>query len=83
MFANAKKGTLFIDCSTIDPIASKEMCAEAKKLGHDMIDAPVSGGVTGESIYRRSTTLVMHNVIFSRYFNSVLYLISKKLFPCL
>lgn len=47
MFANAKKGTLFIDCSTIDPIASKEICAEAKALGLNMIDAPVSGGVTG------------------------------------
>jgi len=47
MFANAKKGSLFIDCSTIDPIASKELCAEAKKMGLNMIDAPVSGGVTG------------------------------------
>ncbi len=47
MFANAKKGALFIDCSTIDPIASKELCAEAKKMGLNMIDAPVSGGVTG------------------------------------
>ncbi len=47
IFEKAKKGTLIIDCSTIDPIASQSLAAEAAKLGLSMIDAPVSGGVTG------------------------------------
>ena len=37
-----------IDCSTIDPIASQELSQEAEKdFSLRMIDAPVSGGVTG------------------------------------
>lgn len=44
---NAKKGSLIVDCSTIDPIVSKELAEEAKAHGLDMIDAPVSGGVGG------------------------------------
>ena len=48
IFANAKKGSLLIDCSTIDPLASQELAQEAEKdFGLRMIDAPVSGGVTG------------------------------------
>jgi 3-hydroxyisobutyrate dehydrogenase-like beta-hydroxyacid dehydrogenase len=47
IFANAKPNTLIIDCSTIDPVASKEFNAEALAAGHRMIDAPVSGGVAG------------------------------------
>jgi len=47
IFANAKKGTLLIDCSTIDPLASQSLACEAAGHGLTMIDAPVSGGVTG------------------------------------
>eukprot|EP00605_Chrysophyceae_sp_TOSAG23-4_P001775 GSChrysophyteH1.ASY1.ANO1.1964.1 assembled CDS len=47
IFANAKKGALIIDCSTIDPIASAQLASEAQDAGLQMIDAPVSGGVTG------------------------------------
>ena len=46
-FAHAKQNSLFIDSSTIDPTASKELSTEARSLGFKMIDAPVSGGVTG------------------------------------
>ena len=38
------KTATFIDCSSISPIASREIAAELEKLGIDMIDAPVSGG---------------------------------------
>eukprot|EP01031_Cornospumella_fuschlensis_P042097 gene42097-51399_t len=44
---NSRKGTLIIDSSTIDPLASQNMQKEAKQRGLIMIDAPVSGGVTG------------------------------------
>lgn len=40
----AEPGSLVIDMSSIAPLASKEIEAECKKHGIDMIDAPVSGG---------------------------------------
>lgn len=40
----AKEGTIIVDMSSINPIASKEVCAEVEKKGCFMIDAPVSGG---------------------------------------
>jgi len=47
IFASAKPNTLIIDCSTIDPVVSKELNADAVTAGHRMVDAPVSGGVAG------------------------------------
>lgn len=47
VFANAPKGALIIDCSTIDPVATRALSADAKAAGHRLIDAPVSGGVGG------------------------------------
>jgi 3-hydroxyisobutyrate dehydrogenase len=43
----AKSGSLLIDCSTIDVESSREVHAQASVAGMDMLDAPVSGGVTG------------------------------------
>jgi 3-hydroxyisobutyrate dehydrogenase len=40
-------GTPLIDCSTIDPITSREVAFEAKAKACPMLDAPVSGGVGG------------------------------------
>ena len=39
-----RPGTTFIDMSSINPVASKEIYAELEKKGIDMLDAPVSGG---------------------------------------
>ena len=39
-----KKGSIIIDMSSIAPLASKEVAAEAAKKGVEMLDAPVSGG---------------------------------------
>ena len=47
ILAKAKKGTLFIDSSTIDVETARAVAAEAEKKGMLMIDAPVSGGVGG------------------------------------
>ena len=41
------KNCLIIDCSTIDIETSLALGSEAKKLGINMIDAPVTGGVMG------------------------------------
>lgn len=43
----AKKGDVFIDMSTISPIATVEISEELTKIGVEMLDAPVSGGVIG------------------------------------
>lgn len=40
----AKEGAIIIDSSSIAPLASKEIAAEAAKRGVEMLDAPVSGG---------------------------------------
>jgi 3-hydroxyisobutyrate dehydrogenase len=42
---NARPGTLFVDCSTIDVESARWVAAEAQKRGFAMVDAPVSGGV--------------------------------------
>src|SRR5262249_61456827 len=44
---NANVGTLLIDCSTIDVETARAVAAEAQKKGLLMLDAPVSGGVSG------------------------------------
>lgn len=41
VYQNAAPGALVIDCSTIDPVVSRELSSEAQKAGHRMIDAPV------------------------------------------
>ncbi len=43
----AAKGTLFIDCSTIDVESARVVAAAAEKAGMEMVDAPVSGGTGG------------------------------------
>ncbi|MCR5825912.1 MAG: 2-hydroxy-3-oxopropionate reductase [Oscillospiraceae bacterium] len=42
--AHMKPGSTFIDMSSINPVASREIAAELEKLGVEMLDAPVSGG---------------------------------------
>lgn len=43
----AAKGSVFIDCSTIDTDSAREVIAEAGERGQMMIDSPMSGGVGG------------------------------------
>lgn len=47
LIANAKANTLFIDSSTIDVETARAVASEAVKHGHEMLDAPVSGGTGG------------------------------------
>jgi 2-hydroxy-3-oxopropionate reductase len=39
-----REGSVFIDMSSINPVASQEISAELEKKGVKMLDAPVSGG---------------------------------------
>ncbi len=43
----AKEGLIIIDMSSIEPLVSKRLAAEAAKLGVEFLDAPVSGGEPG------------------------------------
>lgn len=47
VFSAVKPGTPLIDCSTIDPLTSREVAMDAKAKNCPMVDAPVSGGVGG------------------------------------
>ncbi len=47
VFANAKKGALLIDSSTIDVDTARAVATAAAEKGFEMVDAPVSGGVGG------------------------------------
>jgi 3-hydroxyisobutyrate dehydrogenase len=45
VLAAARKGTLCVDMSTVDPAVSRRVAAAAAERGLRFIDAPVSGGV--------------------------------------
>lgn len=45
--AKLKSGTVWVDCTSGDPNASREIAAKLKTLGVAFLDAPVSGGVSG------------------------------------
>ncbi|MGI9378758.1 MAG: 3-hydroxyisobutyrate dehydrogenase, partial [Methyloligellaceae bacterium] len=47
VISNSRDGTLLLDCSTIDVATAREVSQAAKDKGLEMLDAPVSGGVTG------------------------------------
>jgi 3-hydroxyisobutyrate dehydrogenase len=47
LFQHAKKGGLYIDCSTIDVHTSRQAHKLAKAAHLSVVDAPVSGGVAG------------------------------------
>jgi 2-hydroxy-3-oxopropionate reductase len=47
IYANAKPGTLHIDCSSIRPDVAKRVAERGHERGLRVIDAPVSGGEAG------------------------------------
>jgi 3-hydroxyisobutyrate dehydrogenase len=47
VLASARKGSLLIDCSTIDVETARAVGKAAAEGGYAMLDAPVSGGVGG------------------------------------
>lgn len=82
IFANASKGTVICDTSTISPVASREFHADAKK--HDMlfVDTPMSGGIMGA---HAGTLTFMVGAANDEEFNKcvpVLEGMGKKTFNC-
>jgi len=49
VLALLQQPTHLLDCSTIDPHSAREVTAVARAAGHNMLDAPVSGGTAGAS----------------------------------
>ena len=49
VLALLQQPTHLLDCSTIDPHSAREVTAAARAAGHNMLDAPVSGGTAGAS----------------------------------
>ena len=47
IIGHAPREALLADCSTIDIASAREIAMAASEAGHEMIDAPVSGGVAG------------------------------------
>ena len=47
IIGHAPSTALLADCSTIDIASARTVAAAASEAGYEMIDAPVSGGVTG------------------------------------
>ena len=47
ILGHAPREALLADCSTIDIATAREVAAAASESGYEMVDAPVSGGVTG------------------------------------
>ncbi len=47
VFETIRPGSVLIDMSTIAPAAARAFAAHAKRLGVEMLDAPVSGGEIG------------------------------------
>jgi len=46
VIGNAPPTAILIDCSTIDVASAKAVAASAAGRGYEMVDAPVSGGIT-------------------------------------
>ena len=57
IYANAKPGTLHIDCSTIRPDVARRVAAAGAERGIRVVDAPVSGGEAG-AIERKLSIMV-------------------------
>jgi 3-hydroxyisobutyrate dehydrogenase-like beta-hydroxyacid dehydrogenase len=45
ILAGLRPGALYVDMSTVSPDASRELAAQVRAAGADMLDAPVSGSV--------------------------------------
>jgi len=66
VLAAAAKGTLFIECSTIDVATARDMHAAAEAAGVAMVDAPVSGGTAGAAAATLTFMVGGSEVAFAR-----------------
>mgnify|MGYP000946901751 CR=1 FL=1 len=67
--SHMKPGAVFIDCSSINPVASKEIYAELQKKGVEMLDAPVSGGEPKAIDGTLSVMVGGDKAVFDKYYD--------------
>ncbi|CAL1704274.1 unnamed protein product [Somion occarium] len=73
--------TLCIDSTTLDVQVARDMAAEVNKLGATMVDAPVSGGVSGAKAGTLSFLVGGSEAAFKRV-SPILAHMGKKVFHC-
>lgn len=78
IFHHIPKTALYLDCSSIDIVTTKELHEEAKKIGLAMLDAPVSGGVAGAAAGTLTIMAGGDETVFKRA-ESVLQKLGKKI----
>ena len=66
---SAKPGTVVIDMSSIDPVASREIGAELEKIGVELLDAPVSGGEPKAIDGTLSVMVGGKKAVFDKYYD--------------
>src|SRR5437016_11325828 len=66
LLAHVRKDALLIDCSTIDVETARAVAAAAAQAGFDMLDAPVSGGVSGAEAATLTFMVGGEEAVFSR-----------------
>ena len=66
--AGLKKGTLFIDMSTVAPATSLKLFNTFQQMGIEALDAPVSGGQTGAAAATLSIMVGGNEAAFQRAF---------------
>lgn len=80
-YKTAKKGTYFIDSSTISPIDTVKLANNAKSQGFIPADAPVSGGIMGAKNATLSFMIGTEKEHYDRV-KSFLSLMGKNFFYC-
>lgn len=81
ILANAAKGSLLIDCSTIDVDSARKAHTIAEAQGFSAVDAPVSGGTGGASAATLTFMVGGTADAFDRA-NPILEVMGKKIVHC-
>ncbi|WP_269768924.1 NAD(P)-dependent oxidoreductase [Caballeronia calidae] len=74
-----RRGTMIVDQTTGDPMATAEMARQIAALGSELIDAPVSGGIQGAEAGTIAIMVGAHAPQFERI-SPILASISKNVF---
>lgn len=75
--SKAKKGTVVIDMSSIDPVESRAIGAELEKKGIELMDAPVSGGEPKAMDGSLSVMVGGRKVTFDKYYDLLMVMASS------
>lgn len=81
-YANISKSALALDCSTIDPIESRNLSLEAQSKGLTIVDAPVSGGVVGAQNATLAFMVGAPSVAIFDRSKAILSSMGKNIFNC-